>query len=317
MTSNPSQPSVPQPARRGHGAPNAEQLSGADTEPAGAKAQPTGADAHLAAANSLPSLTPSSQMSKALALVRAEAALLKRNRAHVFLAVLVPVCMPLWLTSLLDVYPESMVARVVSSMVVSFTLLMVAYYIALAVYVSRRQELVLKRLRTGECSDATILIACAVPSIAISLAAVAVTFVACVAVLDVSAPVRPELVVWGTVAGCVVVAAIGAVTAIYTRTTESAAVTYLPFFILGILGTDGLFPVENMPGWLSNALLVIPTNGFSRIVSVGWTGTNGDGEALDYGSMLADCLLCSVSLAAWMAIAALIVRKRFVWDPRS
>jgi ABC-2 type transport system permease protein len=64
---------------------------------------------------------------------------------------------------------------------VAFALLSAVYYNLVTALVARREQLVLKRLRTGESTDPEILAGTAAPAIAIAWAEIAVAAVAAVA----------------------------------------------------------------------------------------------------------------------------------------
>ena len=67
----------------------------------------------------------------------------------------------------------------------------IVYYNLLSTYVARRQELVLKRLRTGEASDATVLAAAAVPALAIAAVMTVLMTVLAIVLMDLPLPEPP------------------------------------------------------------------------------------------------------------------------------
>ncbi len=95
------------------------------------------------------------------ALARAELTLLVRNRSALFIALLLPTVMALSLKSTADQADLSGTGLSVGTTVlpgaVGMVLLFAVYSNLVGVYVGRREELVLKRLRTGEADDLEIL----------------------------------------------------------------------------------------------------------------------------------------------------------------
>ncbi|MGW3725225.1 ABC transporter permease, partial [Streptomyces sp. NPDC000851] len=91
------------------------------------------------------------------ALARAELTLLVRSRATLVTAVLVPLLLPLSVRSAIDGMDLAdaglTVGTVLLPAAVGFALLFAVYAALTSAYVVRREELVLKRLRTGELHD--------------------------------------------------------------------------------------------------------------------------------------------------------------------
>lgn len=129
------------------------------------------------------------------ALARAELTLLSRTKATLAAAVFVPLALPFSLRSTvgqMDLKGTGLSAgSVVLPSSVGFSLLFAVYSSLVSVYAARREELVLKRLRTGEPRDAEILAGAALPSVAIGLVQCLALTVACAALLDVGAPEAP------------------------------------------------------------------------------------------------------------------------------
>jgi len=260
-----------------------------------------------------------SQFRKARALLGSEWALLRRNRMLMATAIMSPLLIPLWANSLAESsnMPPLTAATMLLSLLISTTLLTATYFNVLSTYVSRRQDMVLKRLRTGECSDATILISAASPAVLLSLAALGVGLAMSSFLFELPLPKYPELAIVGIALGTAVIAGIGALTAIVTRTTESAGVTYLPFFVVGFLATNGLLPLSSMPAWAEQALLLVPTNAVTVIAQYGWLGIDNNEASLSRLGALLESLPAFASLAVWCVVIAVIVRAAFRWDPRA
>ncbi|MEU4686822.1 ABC transporter permease [Streptomyces xinghaiensis] len=245
------------------------------------------------------------------ALGRAEFTLLLRNRTALFTALLMPIGM-VWLIST-SVAEADLDGTGLSAGGVTMTggigavLILVVYTNLVAAYVARREELVLKRLRTGEPTDPEILAGTALPTAGLALAQCALLVVAGTALLDLTAPRRPELLVAGLALGVVLLSVLAAATAMVTRTVESAQVTVLPLMMVSFLGSGLVVPLELMPDRLADALGVLPFTPVVELVRTGWLG----GAAAGGGTVRALLLA-----AAWTALAGYAVRRWFRWEPR-
>lgn len=186
-------------------------------------------------------------------------------------------------------------------------LLLFAVYSALVgVYAARREELVLKRLRTGELRDGEILAGAAVPSVSIGLAQSLVLVAACTAFLDVGAPQAPYYAVLGLLLGLVMWPALAAVTASFSRSVESAQVAAMPLLLLSMLGSGTVVPLQVMPDRLASVCELLPLTPVITLVRGGWTG-----------DLSAHGALGAVATAvAWTVLAVFAVRRWFRWEPR-
>ncbi|MFC5034354.1 ABC transporter permease [Streptomyces sp. SID13666] len=245
-----------------------------------------------------------------VALGRAELTLLWRNRTAMYTALLLPVGM-VWATR--SVVPthdlrEAGLTRNAQTMSggIGVILLLVVYYNLVTAYVARREELVLKRLRTGEPSDLEILAGTALPAAAVALAQCTALIATGALLLDLPAPRRPELLVAGVLLGVLLLAALAAVSTVFTRSVEVAQLTTLPLFMVSLIGSGLFVPVELLPGWAHDLCRLLPVTPVTDLVRFGWLGGAGAGE-----------ILRTLGLAvAWTALAVFAVRRWFRWEPR-
>ncbi|MGW7523636.1 ABC transporter permease [Streptomyces sp. NPDC054783] len=244
------------------------------------------------------------------ALARAELALLGRNRGVVFSALAVPLLLPFSMRPAIDqmdLHKQGLtIATTLLTAAIGFSFLFAVYTSLVNAYVARREELVLKRLRTGELSDAEILTGTALPALGIGLAQALVLCAGCAALLHTGAPRAPYLILPGLLAGYLVSAALAALTASFTRTVESGQVTALPLMFLSMIGSGITFPTEVMPEKLAAVCELLPLSPAIRLFRGGWTGQLSTGEVL---GALATAL-------AWLFLAVFAVRRRFRWEPR-
>jgi ABC-2 type transport system permease protein len=253
-------------------------------------------------------LAPAARRLRALA--RAELTLLGRNRGAVTTALLVPLALPFSLRHAIDQIDLKALGltagTVMLTAAIGFSFLFAVYTPLVSAFVARREELVLKRLRTGELGDAEILTGTALPAVGLGLAQSLLLAAACTALLDTGAPKAPYLTVLGLLLGLVLSAALAALTASFTRTAESAQVTALPLVLVSMMGSGMAIPTEVMPDRLASVCELLPLSPATRLVRAGWTG-----DLSAYGALgtLATAL-------AWTVVAVFAVGRWFRWEPR-
>ncbi|MFF6635633.1 ABC transporter permease [Streptomyces althioticus] len=256
---------------------------------------------------SITTTTPAGRMAS---LARAELILLGRNKSALVAGLFVPLILPVSVRSAaeeMDLAEAGLTpGELVLPAAVGFSLLFAVYSTLVGVYVVRREELVLKRLRTGELRDAEILSGAALPAVLTGLLQCLLLIVGCAALLDLSAPSAPHLAVLGLLLGLVMSAALAAATASWTRTGESAQVTPMPLMFASMLGSGMFVPLELFPDRLASVCELLPLTPVVTLVRGGWTGDLSAGDAL--GAL-------AVALA-WTAVAVFAVRRRFRWEPR-
>ncbi|MET8209429.1 ABC transporter permease [Streptomyces sp. NPDC005373] len=244
------------------------------------------------------------------ALARAELTLIGRSKGTLFTAVFVPLVLPFSVRSSIDSMDLKGTGLTVGSVLlpsaIGFSLLFAVYSALVGVYAARREELVLKRLRTGELRDGEILAGAAVPSVAIGIAQSLVLVAACTAFLDVGAPQAPYYAVLGLLLGLVMWPALATVTASFSRSVESAQVAAMPLLLLSMLGSGTVVPLQVMPDRLASVCELLPLTPVITLVRGGWTG-----------DLSAHGALGAVATAvAWTVLAVFAVRRWFRWEPR-
>ncbi|MCL6738100.1 ABC transporter permease [Streptomyces neyagawaensis] len=244
------------------------------------------------------------------ALARAELTLLGRSRATLVTAVLVPLLLPLSVRSATDQMDLDEVGLSIGTVMlpaaVGFSLLFAVYAALTNIYVVRREELVLKRLRSGELRDPEILVGAALPAVGIAFAQCVLLAVGCTVLLDLGAPPAPHLAVLGVLLGIVLCVALAAVTASFSRTAESAQVTSLPVMFVSLLGSGVTVPLEVLPDRVASVCELLPLSPVIALVRGGWTGDLTAYEAL--GAV--------ATALAWTVLAVFAVRRWFRWEPR-
>jgi len=235
--------------------------------------------------------------------------LFNRIRANYFFVVLVPLMLLVAMRSVqeqMDLDRHGIDAGPLMVSTATGILLIFSLYSSVTgLYVARREELVLKRLRTGEVSDPVILAGGASMYVTISVVQIAVV-AAVLSVMFGTAPRQPLAAVAGLLTGVALMTAMAAATAALCRTVESVMVATLPaIFVLPMI--SGIYvPREVLPDALGDALLYAPLSPTVDLVRSGWTGELGLGGAL------ARCVLAAV----WTALFAWVAVRRFRWEPR-
>ncbi|MFH9550916.1 ABC transporter permease [Streptomyces sp. NPDC051445] len=251
--------------------------------------------------------TPVSRMT---ALARAELTLLGRSRSTLVTAVVMPLVLPVSLAPVIDGMDAKdaglSAGLVLLPAAIGFSLLFGVYSALTVIYTARREELVLKRLRTGELRDAEILAGSALPVLLTGLVQCLVLVAGATVVLDIPAPEAPYLAVPGLLLGLAMCAAFAALTATATRTVESAQVTTAPLVLVSMIGSGVAVPLELLPDRLASVCQLLPLSPVITLIRGGWTGDLSAYEALR---------ALGIALA-WTLSALFAVRRWFRWEPR-
>ena len=252
------------------------------------------------------------------ALARAEGILLWRNRLALLNAVILPAGLVGSLKSFggLGASGAHDFGAMLLTGLTAFALLIAVYYNLVTAMVARREELVLKRLRTGEATDGEILAGTAAPAIAIAWAQIAVAAVAA-AVLGLNPPANAALVPVALILGTAVFVLLAAVTAAVTRTVQLAQVTTMPALWLPLVFSGLLFPLAMLPEplrWVAEALPLTPV---VELLRLGLTGTTAAvGHPLGLAATFSAAVIPVLVLIAWIAAAGWAARRWFRWEPR-
>lgn len=239
-------------------------------------------------------------------LSRAELTLLVRNRTQLFLALAFPPAITVFFAALLkdqQLAHAQLIPLLGAQFVIA--LVFIVYYNLLSTYVARRQELVLKRLRTGEASDATVLAAAAVPALAIAAVMTVLMTVLAIVLMDLPLPERPVLVIAGIAAGALVMVPLALLTANRTRTVEAAGVTSLPVIALLVIGA-GAIPTDGLPEVAQRAISLVPSAAMDDLLQLGWLAEDPWSAALKPLGVL----------VAWLALGLWAVQREMRWEPR-
>ena len=164
-----------------------------------------------------------------------------------------------------------------------------------------RRQLVLKRLRSGELSDAEILTGLLAPLYALAALQSALLLTVAVA-FGAPFPDRPWLLVSGLGLGALMSAAAALATAAFTASAELAQITVAPFLFAMIASAGWVLSVA--PDAVSALMLATPGGALADLIREAW----------DTGGRP---LAAIASLLAWTVIARLVAKRNFSWEPRT
>ena len=260
--------------------------------------------------------TPRPARSRLASLVRAEVTLLRRNKLALFNAFVMPalpflLLIPIRVNDNMDNETTSLFL----GLVVALILMFVIYYNLLSTFVSRREELVLKRLRSGECSDTEIIGGISIPAMAIGLIVFVALSLLTVVALGQPLPVN-ALLLLAVVGGSLVFAGLALVTTIITKNSEAAQLTSLPIVLICMFGA-GFSPLSALPGWATTALRFTPLAPSYELTRLGWGGVTHDGRTVNLVDSFTQAALPAGILLGWIVIAGFIARQYFRWEPRT
>ena len=256
---------------------------------------------------------PTISRRRTLGLARTNVTVLMRNRLNLSYAILLPL-LPLGLLFLGERGDVGVGASNVST-VLLMALLFPVYYNVLSMVVTRRDELVLKRLRTGEARDAEILLSIAIPGTIITVVVALMTVPLSMAA-GLPLPVNPLLVLVGILLACATFAALAVWTAAWTRNAEAAQMTSLPIILLATIGLMRPGFPESSHVWFG----LTPGAALSDVVRVGWFGRTTElssTEAVGFAGTWAEVAPALGVLALWAVIAVVLARRSMRWEPRT
>jgi ABC-2 type transport system permease protein len=242
--------------------------------------------------------------------------LLGRNRLALLYAVLMPLT-PLFILLTNERGDLSLGVSAIGGVLLLAGLFPV-YYNVLGQFVSRREELVLKRMRTGEVRDSELLIGIALPGLVCAL-------VTCAAGVPVAiaagqpVPVNLFLLDAGTSLSLVMFAALAYWTAAWTRSAEAAQLTSMPVIILAAVGPLGVM-MTGLSGPVRVIIGATPGAALTELVRAGWFGFDGDGattRTLSFAGSWAPAVPPMLVMALWTVGALLLARRSLRWEPRS
>jgi len=246
---------------------------------------------------------------RVLGLARANTVLLTRNKMTLAYALILPLTPMAFL--LAGDRGDSTVGISAMAGVLMLGTLFPVYYNLLSMVVTRRDELVLKRLRTGESRDGELLLSMALPGV-IVFAAVSALAVAVSVALGQPLPTNAVLVVATVLLAAAAFAGLAFWTAAWTRNAEAAQLTSMPVILLAVVGSLR----EVLPEAAHRYIDLTPGAALDTLTRIAWFGQERDGTALSFADSFAAAGQPLAVLLAWAVLAGVLVRQTMRWEPR-
>lgn len=235
-----------------------------------------------------------SSRQRLIALTRANTTLMLRNPITLSYGILGPL-LPLALVPFSGGKEASVAIAIAGVLMVSW--LLPVFYNILSIIVTRRDELVLKRLRTGEASDNELLLSMCLPGIAISM--VVAVLAALIATAIGQPPASPLTYLLAAIGGSVLCAALAVWTASWTRNAEAAQMTALPVFMLLMLGMFA----RSLPEAAQDYIALTPGGALDALARLSWGAE-------------VDATRSVIAVVVWTSLAIWTARRSMRWEPR-
>jgi ABC-2 type transport system permease protein len=253
---------------------------------------------------------------RVLALAAAETRLLLRNRTAVVSSVLLPLTLVAAVGAITASNGGAVDGQALIASAVGVTLTFVTFYGLVTTFVARREELVLQRMRTGELTDAEVLLGTAVPALLVTVAQVVLVALGVVVLGEWSAPVDVFLPLVALLGGGALMVLLAAVSTSFTRTVEAAQFTTLPLVMAATLLSGLVIPLSDFPEQLAQVARLLPLTPVIELTRLGLLGETWDGQAVDTAGAWAAAPPVLAVLASWLFGSALLARRLFRWAPR-
>ncbi|MEJ6020260.1 ABC transporter permease [Corynebacterium sp. H113] len=251
------------------------------------------------------------------ALAKAEWLQFWRNKLLMYMAVLFPLGMPVFMFFVAG-GRDNLTTVAGASHYETFllmTMMLVQFYSVLSMITTRRDEGVLKRLRTGEALDAEILLAICIPGAVISLFSGALLIGVFLA-LGVPMPENILVIALATILGLVISSGLALWTSSFTRNAEAAQITSMPVMLLAMGSLSTFRPLfANAADGL--ILRIIDRTPFAAVFDVSFIGWSGStyGEIVAESADAAGSAGVSLAIATLWAVAAVVIGVKSVkWD---
>lgn len=241
------------------------------------------------------------------ALMRAEVRLLRRNSAVAATSTAFPIGVSAFMVYVgrFNLGPLGWALPVAILLLLMFG--MTVYMTTTLALTARREDLYLKRLRSGEAGDATILVGVISPIVLLGLLQCALVVV----IVWVFGPAGPDNVVLlalTVLLGTAMAAALGMATTGGVGSAQQADMATMPFFFLLI--ATGVWAGTSGDDGPHIGQLLLPGGAVVDLTRLAYDAEVG------LGGQLAGALPGIAVLLGWTAFGALAVRRLFRWEPR-
>jgi len=245
--------------------------------------------------------------SQLTALFKAEVKLIGRNSAVAATATIFPIGMAVAMVF----FGKQSLGSLGWALPVALQLLlmfgMTVYITTTLALTARREDLYLKRLRSGEAADSTILVGVSSPIIVLGV-------LQCLVVVGVvwgfgpAAPTNPLLLLVAILLGVAMCATLGFATTGMVSSTQQADMAAMPFFLL-LLGT-GVWASTNGADGPNMVQTATPGGAVVDLARISYDAT------ASFTAQLGEALPALAALAVWTAIGAVAAKRYFRWEKR-
>jgi ABC-2 type transport system permease protein len=253
---------------------------------------------------------------RVLALAAAETRLLLRNRTAVMTSVLLPLGVVAAVGGVIVSNGGAVDGPGVIASAIGVALTFVTFYNLVTTFVARREELVLQRMRTGELTDAEVLLGTATPTVLVTVVQVVLVAVGVVVVGEWSAPVDVVLPLIALLGGGALMVVLAAVSTSFTRTVEAAQFTTMPLVLTSTLLSGLSIPLSDFPEQVAQIARFLPLTPVIELSRLGLVGMTWEGHAVDAAGAWAASPIPLAALTGWLVAGVLLARRVFRWAPR-
>lgn len=225
-----------------------------------------------------------------------------RNKTLLFMAIVFPIGVGLLMQFMGgDEQPANAQVQAAISMEVFFliTLMFVQFYSVLSMTTARRDERVLKRLRTGEARSAEIIAALATPGAIMSLLLTALMS-GILIIYTGDIPRTGILLLLAIVLGIVISTGLALLTSSITANAEAAQMTSLPVMVLAMLSQSPLR--STLPDQIQDPLARTPFALLGDLTFIEWTGQPLTSDAAPTDGELTTTLATAMNPLALMLV---------------
>lgn len=254
------------------------------------------------------------------ALSRAELKILSRSRVSLFYSLAFAPFL-VWVLSftpaveaLADTMPQGGLAASIIAVLTAMGLCTAIYYNLTTAFVARRESLALKRLHAGECRPLELLAALAMPNLVVFVAQL-VLLVLASAFLGMPRFTNPVLFLLAVLLGAAFFTMLSYLTAVRTRTVESAQLTTMPGMLAGMFLSGLIVPLAALPEVAAQVLLVLPMAPVVDLALLGLNGTSLLGDSHDFAGSWIAAGRSVLVLVLWCVVAVLLLKRSIRWEP--
>ncbi|NJP90818.1 ABC transporter permease [Nonomuraea sp. FMUSA5-5] len=221
-----------------------------------------------------------------------------RDKSMLFASVITPVGLAVGLPTLMRHVATGGVANAaaVAHASLSILLAITAFMNITVALTARRDQLVLKRLRSTRLTDGQLLLGQIASTATQTVALIVVCTVAVRFAAGVPLPANPLAFAAVTIAGSAVMSLLGAAYTAAIPRSELAAAYTMPVFLVAAVAAGAMGPIP-VPSWLRPVLDLLPTTAVVDAVRTG------------------ELVVPFLTLAGW-TLAGLVALRWFRWEPR-